>query len=134
MQVQSIQTTNDCRKPCFKARFVNDSKNILARIWNSSIMTNKLENDIDIFVKKHPEHSLEIISADGAKFSLVYYTILNQYTGKVCQYLCEDIPIKDTLSFLLEKINKDEDLFENNQKSKSYRILTGQEKPDNGVI
>lgn len=129
MQVQSIQTTNNCRKHCFKAYFVNDSKGIFNRLWENSSKTPEVRDQIKLLTSKK-NHPLEIVSVEKCP-DADFYKILNRFTGKHTGCYVMD-SIKTALYSILKCVNNDEGFFEEynfDELSKLYRCLTGQEKP-----
>lgn len=139
MQVQSIQTTNNCRRPCFKAYFVNDAAGNFRKLWTTAIIDKNLEQKIESFASRHMKHGLEIIGAHdrfgyvGSGLDKDYvpgtdYTLFNHYNGQISEYFIASIS-SEKLSSLLDNIDKDEKLFGSDFTAKPYRYLTGQEKP-----
>ena len=131
MQVQSIQTTNNCRKPCFKAYFVNDAKGIFNNLWIKSEKTPEILQKMNDFANVKPDHALEILSSIHSNY---YYTyeIINHFTGKYSEINIERInllPKSKHLCLLIDKLSKDRGFFQEATFSKVYRTLTGQEKP-----
>lgn len=143
MHVQSIQanqTTNNCRKPCFKAQFVYDNAGYFRRLWEDARKDTALKQKIDEFVCKHENHKLEITgkrdgwsrinsnTLDEETVPGTFYDIFNRYTGKFTQYFAAG-PNRNNLFNLLCRIENDEGIFENNFITEAYQSLTGQEKP-----
>lgn len=116
MQVQSIQITNDCQKPCFKAKFIEDYNGYISRVCNNAKMTKALKRNMDIFSKKFPKTQLEILNVEQNKMTAGYvYDVYNHSTGKIKHIFApKDIENKYTLNKLLTKLNtqiKNEDDF-----------------------
>lgn len=136
MQVQSIQanqTTNNCRKPCFKAQFKQDAKGLFNTLWANATKDTGLELEIEKLAKK-PNHSLELIdSHDIGVKNNCYYKVLNLFNGKVKEYNTAKYSLTNHYSLysLIRQINEDEKLFDDDKNGKSdiFRLLTGQEKP-----
>ena len=136
MQVQSIranQTTNNCRKPCFKAYFKQDAKGLFNTLWANAAKDTGLELEIKKLAKK-PNHSLELIDLhDTGVKNHCYYTVLNLFNGKVKEYNTAKYSCSNYFSLysLIRQINEDEKLFDDDKNGKSdiFRLLTGQEKP-----
>ncbi len=139
MQVQSIQTTNNCRKPCFKAYFVNDAAGNFRNLWITARVDKKLEQKIESFASKYKKHGLEIIGVnnrtgyvgtghDRAPVPGTDYMLFNHYNGQTSEYFIASLAT-ERLAFLLDNINKDEKLFRDDYTAKPYRYLTGREEP-----
>ena len=142
MQVQSIQanqTTNNCRKPCFKAHFVNDVNGNFRHLWETSNKDKVLEQKIEAFASKYKEHALEIIGVkDGSAYVGSgwdrqqvfgrYYKLFNHFNGKFFEYFVNSLD-NARLFNLLNNIEKDDRIFTNDYTAKPYRYLTGQEEP-----
>lgn len=139
MQVQSIQTTNNCRKPCFKAYFVNDVNGNFRHLWKTATKDNYLEQMIKIFANKHTNHGLEITGVrdgfskvnsghDAATVFGTFYDVFNHFTGKYTEYFINRNN-REKLFNLLSCIEKDKEIFKNDSSAGSYRYLTGQENP-----
>ncbi len=129
MQVQSIQATNNCRKPCFKAYFVNDSQGIFNSLWEYSSKTPEVRDQIRLLVSKK-NHPLEIVSVEHRP-DTDFYRILNRFTGKYAGCSVKD-GITRALYSVLKCVNNDIGFFEEynfDEMSKLYRCLTGQDKP-----
>lgn len=124
MQVQSIQTTSNCRKPCFKAYFINDAKGKFRDICKHAEQTQELKDQIAELASNHKQHKLEI-----DYYVDYYYRIFNHYTMK---YKVIEFPENQRnsgiLYSILKRINEDKSFFEDDSFSKSYRLLTGQEE------
>ena len=139
MQVQSIQTTNNCRKPCFKAHFVNDVAGNFRKLWENAYIDKKLDLKIESFASKHLGHSLEITGIrdgyskvnsghDAATVFGSFYSVFNHFTGKFTEYFVNGSD-RARLFNLLSSIENDKAIFENDSTAKIYRYLTGQDKP-----
>ena len=117
MQVQSIQVANDCRKPCFKTKFIEDYNGYISRACNNAKMTKTLKHNIDIFSKRFPKTQLEILNVEQNKIMAEYvYDVYNHSTGKIKHIFApNDIENKYTLNKLLTKLNtqikNDDDFF-----------------------
>jgi len=135
MQVQSIQanqTTNNCRKPCFKAYFVNDAKGYFNNLWYHSPKTAEAKAEISAFTNNHKNHKLEIVNIEKDNEDYLYYHIFNHHTGKFTVYnKRKNESITEVLYKILKKLNgKEEDFFEDYKHynmSSAYRALTGQD-------
>ena len=137
MNVQAIQTTNNCRKPCFKAQFEYDNAGYFRRLWEAARKDDALIQKMNEFAHEHEGHKLEITgirdgwsrvnrdSLDEETVSGTFYSIFNRYTGKFTQYFSAG-PDRQKLYNLLCRIEKDEGIFENNFITEAYQSLTGQ--------
>lgn len=106
MQVGSIQTTDNCRKPCFNAKFIDDHKGYIRTACNKANVTNNLKNKIKTFTKLFPQTQLEILDVLKNEITSGYmYYIYNHATGKA-QYmgLQYNINHKNALDKLLSKL------------------------------
>jgi len=94
---------------------------------------------IDNFTSKHRNHALEIIrtrdgsslvgsGADRTRVTGDFYEVFNHYTGKISEYFLST-QINAKLSRLLDYLENDKQIFQTDELAKSYRLLTGQEKP-----
>ncbi len=137
MQVQSIQTTNNCRKPCFKAQFVNDPQGYFRTMWSKATKNNALKDEIKKFASKNT-HNIEIIGVkdgwndvgsglDKSRVFGSFYKLFNHYNGKFSEYFVSSSD-NARLFNLLNLINKDHNIFNDDYASDSYRYLTGQAK------
>ena len=109
MQVQAIganQITNDCRKPCFNAKFIDDHNGYIRTACNKANVTKRLKNKITTFSKLFPQTQLEIINIEKYDIMSCYvYNIYNHATGKEQYMFCRhDIGHKNTLDKLLSKL------------------------------
>ena len=107
MKVQSIQTTSDCQKPCFKTKFIEDYNGYIHRACNSAKMTKSLKHNMDIFSKKFPKTQLEILNVEKSNITSSYvYDVYNHSTGKIKHiFLHKGIKNKYSLNRLLTKLN-----------------------------
>ena len=139
MRVQSIQTTNDCRKPCFKAHFVNDAAGNFRKLWETASIDKNLDLKIESFASKHLGHSLEITGVrdgyskvnsghDAATVFGSFYGVFNHFTGKFAEYFVNGYAC-ECLFNLLSSIENDKGIFEDDSTAKIYQYLTGQAKP-----
>jgi len=109
MQVQAIeanQTTNNCRKPCFKAKFIEDYNGYIHTACNKANVTKNLKKNIKTFSELFPQTQLEILDVLKNEITSGYmYYIYNHATGKA-QYmgLQYDIKHKNALDKLLSKL------------------------------
>ncbi len=106
MQVQSIQTINDCCKPCFNAKFIDDHNGYIRTACNKANVTKKLKENINTFSKLFPQTQLEILDVMKNDITSDYmYCVYNHTTGKA-QYmgLQYDIRHKNALDRLLSKL------------------------------
>ena len=134
MQVQSIQTTNDCRKPCFKAYFANDVKGTFNNLWYHSEKTSRVRAEMYALTRHHENHILEIMDVVKDSDDYLHYHIFNHHTGKYTVYnKAPNVCIAEVFCNILKKLNDNEkDFFEDYKHdniSAAYRALTGQEKP-----
>ena len=139
MQVQSIQTTDNCRKPCFKAYLVNDAAGNFRNLWETANKGTYLDQKIKGFANLLPNHGLEITKVrdgysrvnsghDAATVFGNFYKVFNHFTGKFAEYFVSCLDSQKLFN-LLGRIENDRELFKNDPATKSYRYLTGQENP-----
>lgn len=106
MQVGLIQTTDNCRKPCFNAKFIDDHNGCIRTACNKANVTKNLKKNIKTFSNLFPKTQLEIINIEKNNIKPGYmYNIYNHTTGKSI-YLSSpnDIKHKSTLNNLLSKL------------------------------
>ena len=124
MQVQKIQSTDSSRKPCFKAKFVNDLNGNFRRMWQAADKT-IVGCYADSF-ENFSNHKLEItnvrnISVVSSNFA---YDIFNHNTGKNCTvYLGLPAENDKTLYNLICEIMDHKDIFEEDNISKIYNKI-----------
>ena len=106
MQVQSIQTTDNCRKPCFNAKFIDDYHGYIRTACNKANVTKNLKKNIKTFSNLFPKTKLEIINIEKTRVMSNYmYNIYNHTTGKaIYMSLPNNIKHKNTLNDLLSKL------------------------------
>ena len=131
MKVQSIQTTNNCRKPCFKAYFVNDAKGYFNNLWYHSEKTSSVRAEMFALIRHHENHKLEIMDVEKDADNYLHYHIFNHHTGKYTVYnKAPKVCIAEVFRNILKNLNDNEkDFFEDYKHddiSMAYRALTGQ--------
>ncbi len=106
MRVQSVQTRDNCSKPCFNAKFIDDHNGYIRTACNKANVTKKLKKTIETFSKLFQQTQLEILDIEKNRVMSNYmYHIYNHTTGKEI-YLSSpnDIKHKSTLNSLLSKL------------------------------
>lgn len=126
MQVQRIQSTDSCRKPCFKAKFVNDVNGNFRRLWTAA---DKKENILKSWVRDFdglPNHRLEILNIREPKLKNAWYAydIFNHNTGKTKTFYSDFISEKSKLLQLLVGIGTDKEFFVEDEATALYKKLT----------
>ena len=135
MKIYSIQQQNSLnKKQNFKAYFVNDAKGVFNNLWENAEKSEALNKQIRLLSSSFKHHPLEIVGyLEGHMCSDSIWRsackILNHYTGTITAYFhTGKINPKYELSFLLERINNDKELFEDSGISETYRLLTTEQK------
>jgi len=110
MQVHSIQeneTTYNCRKTNFAAKFIMDHNGYINCACNNAKFTKNLKKNINTFSKYFPNTELEILNIEKNNFTPNYvYDVYNHSTGKTVHLILpNDIKHKNSLDKMLSKIN-----------------------------
>ena len=137
MQVQSVQATNNCHKPCFKAYF--EANRHLKGLWEDARKTQELYKQIKKLTSQNKNHKLEIINCESGWQDGHFgnsYKVLNHYTNYMSEYfiVSENLRKKDfenyrkkNLFFILKCVNEDKNLFKEeplSEADKMFRLLT----------
>jgi len=147
MQVQSINSTYDCRKPCFKSHFRQTGlTGTYEELYRVAIKDGNLKELTTNFAKFHRGHELSIDevpidyvqdllkSDSGFDKQSRIFGIFNMYTGrrKFVSLADKKGDEGNMLANLMKKLMNDEslqELFEDDENSQLHRLLTGLEFP-----
>ena len=139
MQIQPIQTnqtTNNCRKPNFKMRMLNDPRGHYIRLWSNETKDEYFKNTLKQFLDKQKNHVLEIINvyesreANNLHRLGTNYDVINHTTGKSGTIF---VFMKPQLSNLFKGIMKNEELFETDELTDLYKQSVVQMERENTI-
>ena len=147
MQVQSINSTYDCRKPCFKSHFKQTgfmgTYEDLYRVAKKGgdfleLATNfaKFHKGHELYIEEIPKEYVQDLlkQNSGCDDQSKILGIINMYTGrkKFVSLADKKGDEGNMLANLMKKLMNDaslQELFEDDENSYLHRLLTGQEFP-----